>query len=273
VTVGLAIGFGSSDHLAAAYGIAVSLTMLLTTILLFVAMREIWQWSLWLALPLAGLFFCIDASFVAANSMKIAEGGWVPLAVALIVYGLLRIWHRGTMVVADVTQKEIEPIDQFLGRLSAEGVARVPGTAIFLTRTLAGTPPVLAWYVKHSRALRQHVLVLTLITESVPWFRSDDRLTIENAGPNFWRLTARYGFMERRNVPALLHDANALGCGVDLDDVTYYVGRETILPRRNGRLGWQGQIFALMQRNSPYIGQFLQLPREDVVEIGREVEL
>jgi KUP system potassium uptake protein len=275
VTVGLALGFGSSDNLAAAYGIAVSLTMLLTTVLLFVAMREVWRWPPALALAVAGLFFCIDAGFVSANLVKVREGGWVPLALAVVVYLLLTTWHRGIAIIAEVRQQDNEPLDQFLAEVTEAGVARVPGTAVFLTRNTVGTPPVMAWYVKHIRALRQDVVVLTVLTESVPWLRTDDRASVEHIGPGLWRVIGHYGFMERRDVPALLRQARIKGCMADLDDVIYYIGRETILPPpgRASRMGWRGPLFAAMQRNAAHMGQLLRLPRDDVIEIGREVEL
>jgi KUP system potassium uptake protein len=274
-TVGLTIGFGSSDNLAAAYGIAVSLTMLATTALLFVAMREVWRWPLLPALAVAGGFALVDAAFAAANLTKVVQGGWVPLALAAMVYAVLTTWHRGTVAVSERLGTMIEPADRFIARITAAGVPRVPGTAVFLTRTLRETPPVMLWHVRLNRSLHQHLLALTVQTASTPWIADADRLTVERIGSDFWRAAARYGFMERPDIPRLLHDAAALGCSVGLDDVTYYVGHETVLSRSDGAglPAWQRRLFAVMQRNSAHVGDFFNLPRNAVMEIGRQVEI
>jgi len=275
VTVGLTVGFGSSDNLAAAYGIAVSLTMLLTTALLLVAMREIWRWPWPAAAALAGLFFCIDGGFFAANALKVAEGGWVPLALAALVYLLLATWHRGTEAVAASLRAMTEPADAFIARVTAAQVARVPGTAVFLTRTSRDAPPVMLWHVKKNRALHRHLLALTVVMESVPWIDPQGRVSVERVAADFFRATARYGFMERPDVPALLRQAKGLGCAVDMDDLTYYVGHETVLarPDHQGLPRWQELLFAFMQRNAAGVSDFLNLPSDATVEIGRQVEI
>jgi KUP system potassium uptake protein len=274
-TVGLTIGFGTSDRLAAAYGIAVSLTMLLTTALLFVAMREVWRWNLALCAVVAGLFFCVEAAFAGANLFKVAEGGWVPLIFAAGVYVVLTTWHQGMVAVTEAVRSWTEPADQFIARVTVSGIPRVPGTAVFITRTLKDTPPVMVWHVKHNRALHQHLLALTMITESIPWVPQEKRLTIELIAPDFWRGTAHYGFMETPDIPALLAEVQQGGCSVDLDDVTYYVGHETVLRRADGK-GlplWREGLFAFLQRNSAHLSDFVNLPRAAVVEIGRQIEI
>jgi KUP system potassium uptake protein len=274
-TVGLTIGFGSSDALAAAYGIAVSLTMLLTTALLFVAMREIWGWSWALCGAIAGVFFTIDGAFFAANAVKVAEGGWVPLALAVLVYAVLTVWHRGTQAVAASLRAMTEPAEQFIARITAAQVPRVPGTAVFLTRTTSDAPPVMLWHVKTNRALHRHLLALTVMTESVPWVDPEARVTVERIAPDFFRATGRYGFMERPDVPALLREAKHLGCTVDMTDLTFYVGHETVLSRADhqGLPAWQEHLFAFMQRNAAQVSDFLNLPSDATVEIGRQVEI
>ena len=212
VTIALTVLFKKSDNLAAAYGIAVSATMLMTSCLLFIAMREIWRWSLWPSAALAGLFAIVDAGFFAANSMKIADGGYVPLLLAAVVYGIMLIWHRGTMAVAQRLAQKAVLVAEFLADLKARGVPRVPGTAVFLTRTTSGVPPVMIWHVRHNRALHERVLVLTVITESRPRVRAAERLTVTQEGENFWRLTARFGFVEHPDVPQLLQQSRQQGC-------------------------------------------------------------
>ena len=275
VTVGLTIGFGKSDNLASAYGIAVSLTMLMTSALLFIAMREIWQWSLLAAGTVAAFFLVIDSAFFLANLSKVAEGGYVPLILAVSVYGIMWIWHRGAGAVAQRMHEALVPVPEFLARLAENKVPRVPGTAVFLTRTERDTPPVMVWHVKHNRALHEHVLVLRVEVMSVPWVSSAERIDIEQVAPNFWRATAHYGFMERPNIPRLLARSKALGCTIDLADVTYYVGRETVVRREDGDAlpAWQERIFAVMERNAQHVSDFFSLPSDQVVEIGRQVAI
>jgi KUP system potassium uptake protein len=275
VTLGLTIGFGKSDNLASAYGIAVSTTMLMTSGLLFVAMREIWRWSLPAAVAVAGAFVCVDAAFVAANVQKIADGGYVPVALAVLVYGAMLIWHAGAQAIAVRLQETVVPIATFMVMVAECETPRVRGTAVFLTRTQQDAPPVMVWHLRHNRALHERLFVLTATTESAPWISDADRLEVEEIAPRFWRARARYGFMERPDVPALLRQAHARGCDLDLSDVTYYVGHETVVPREDDKAlpRWVEALFAFMQRNSTHVSDYFKLPRDAVVEIGREVSI
>jgi len=275
VTVALTILFRKSDNLAAAYGIAVSLTMLMTSCLLFIAMREIWKWNLAASAAVAGLFAIVDAGFFAANSMKIAEGGYVPLLLAAGVCAAMLIWHRGSVAVAHSLEQAPVSVTEFLADLRTRGVPRVPGTAVFLTRTLSGVPPVMIWHLKHNRALHEGLLVLTVVTTSRPRVRPQERIAVVREGDGFWRVTAHYGFIERPNVPKLLQEAHQLGCGARLDDVTYYVGHEHILHRERGAAmpAWQEAIFAAMVRNASHVTDYFRLPSEQVVEIGRQISI
>ena len=275
VTIGLTIGFGKSDNLAAAYGIAVSATMLMTTALLFIAMREVLQWSLPVAIAVAAVLGVIDLAFFSANVMKIAEGGYVPLLLAGAVYSIMVVWHVGAVEVARRLHDTLVPIDAFMAEVEQNRVARVPGTAVFLTRTQRDAPPVMIWHVKHNRALHERLFILTVIIQQVPWISAAERLGFQEVAPNFWRATARYGFMERPDIPALLAHAHARGCKLDLSDVTYYVGHETVVHREDGTAlpRWIEQMYAAMQRNSVHVSDFFRLPAECVVEIGREVAI
>ena len=275
VTLGLAIGFGKSDNLAAAYGIAVSATMLMTSVLLYIAMRECWRWPVWAAGAAAGLFVVIDSAFLAANLAKVIQGGWVPLLLASLVYGVMWIWHRGSVEVQRSVEAASTPLSSLLEKLHGGQIARVPGMAVFLTRVKDQTPPVMAWHVRHNRALHEYVLSLTLAVLSVPWTDPEERLKLERIDDKFWRAEARRGFMERPDIHAILAECKAKGAEVDLDDVTYYVGHETVIPRENGRgmAHWQEVLFAVMGRNAERISDYLDLPSEQVVEIGREIEI
>ena len=275
VTLGLTIGFGKSDNLAAAYGVAVSATMLMTTALLFIAMREIWRWTLPAAAAVASAFFIVDAAFLAANLAKIADGGYVPLLLAAAVYGVMLVWHMGAQAVSARLQETAVPIASFMAGIAEGRIPRVPGTAVFLTRTERDAPPVMVWHLKHNRALHERLFVLTVRTEAVPWVEDAARLRFEEIAPRFWRATARYGFMERPDIPALLRTAHTGGCGIDLSDVTYYVGHETVVPNEGVKRlpRWLEALFAAMQRNSAHVSDYFKLPRDAVVEIGREIAI
>jgi KUP system potassium uptake protein len=275
VTIALTVGFGKSDNLAAAYGIAVSATMLMTSALLLIAMREIWQWNLLASVGVAGIFLVIDTAFFVSNTLKIAEGGYVPLALAGVVYLIMWIWHRGAAAVTARIHENLIPIDTFMAKLKEDRVPRVPGTAVFLTRALRDTPPLLAWHVRHNRALQEHVLVITTQIESVPWIADDKRVTIEQEAPGFWRAGVRYGFMERPDTPRLLAQLKERGCTIDLTDVTYYVGHETVTRRQDdgGLPRWQEELFAFMERNASHVTDYFNLPSDQVVEIGRQIAI
>jgi KUP system potassium uptake protein len=275
VTVGLVLFFGKSDNLAAAYGIAVSATMLMTSALLFIAMREVWGWGLLASGAIAGAFLCVDASFFLANLVKVADGGYVPLLLASLVYGVMLIWHRGSTAVAQVLNERVIPVNEFIESIESGKIPRVPGTAVFLTRTLSGTPPFMVWHVKHNRALHEHLFVLMVVTESIPRIKESERLATIEVAPNFWRATAHYGFMERPDIPNLLKQAREQGCVLQLDDATYYVGQETIVSREDerGLAKWEEALFAAMVRNSVHVSDYFRLPSDSVVEIGRQVAI
>jgi KUP system potassium uptake protein len=203
------------------------------------------------------------------------QGGWVPLLLASLVYGVMWIWHRGVIEVQRSVESELTPLSSLLEKLHGGEVARVPGTAVFFTRVKDQTPPVLAFHVRQNKALHQYVLAVTLTVLSVPWTDPEERLTLERIDDNFWRAQARRGFMERPDIHAILAECQAKGGTIDLEDVTYYVGHETIVARENGRgmARWQEVLFAAMGRNAERISDYLELPCDHVVEIGREIEI
>jgi KUP system potassium uptake protein len=274
-TLGLIIGFRKSDNLAAAYGIAVSLTMLMTTLLLFIAMREIWKWRFVPAALVAGGLLIVDLAFVSANMIKIIDGGYIPLLFAALVYGVMLVWHKGVEAIIARLGEEGVPIETLVAKLQSGGIARVPGTAVFLTRAAKDTPAVLIWYLKHSRALQERLFILNVVAELVPWISDRDRITFNQIAPNIWRCQARFGFMQRQDIPAVLAAAHAQGCGIDLSDLTYFVGHATIVRRHEGhRLpAWFVGLFSFLDRNSTHIPDLLLLPPEQVAEIGREIEI
>jgi KUP system potassium uptake protein len=275
VTLALTVGFGKSDNLAAAYGIAVSATMLMTSVLLFIAMREVWNWPVAAAGAVAACFILIDGGFFAANMAKVLQGGWVPLLLASLVYGAMWIWHRGAAAVQMRVEAELIPLSKLIEQLTTDKIARVPGSAVFFTRAKDGTPAVMSWHVRQNRALHQYVLALTMTVVNAPRVNRQDRLTVKREADCFWRAEARLGFMEHPDIPDILSECKEKGAQIDLDDVTFYVGAETIVPAEDGKglPRWQEALFAFMGRNAARISDYLQLPYEHVVEIGREIEV
>jgi len=271
-TLVLAVNFKTSESLAAAYGIAVSLTMLLTTLLLFIAMREIWQWSLWVSLLVAGVFAVIDVGFFSANMLKVAAGGWVPLVMGGAVYAAMLIWHKGYSALLKIRQETGVPLDEVLKEMNSDQIARVPGTAVFVTPSELDVPPVLAWYVMKNRALHETVFILNVTTELVPHVPADGRVTVQEIAPRVWRARARYGFMEKPDVPYLVQRAKERGFPCDPLDVVYYVRRDRIIPRadRKGLPRIVEAIFAFLYRNAAPISEYFHMPPTKVVEMGAE---
>ncbi|OJW12490.1 MAG: potassium transporter Kup [Legionella sp. 39-23] len=274
-TVGLIIGFRKSDNLAAAYGIAVSATMLATSALLFIASREIWNWGILKTGIIVGTFLIIDTAFFGANLSKFMEGGYVPIIFAVFVYGIMLIWHTGTKAVAKRLSEVVVPINTFMTHIADEQIARVPGAAVFLTRTSEGAPSALIWHVRQNRALQKNVFILKVETKSIPWVKSSERITLKEIYPNVWRAVASYGFMERPNVPRVIRQVISKKA-LALDDMTYYVGHARIISREKGKHRlptWIGKLYAFMQRNALHESEYFQMTPDSVVEIGRQVDV
>ncbi len=235
VTLFLALFFKKSDNLAAAYGIAVSATMLMTSALLFIAMREIWNWSLLRSAAVAGAFVVVDASFFLANMAKVMDGGYVPLLLALATYSIMLIWHRGCEAIAEHVHTTSLPVEQFLARIEQEKLPRPAGVGVFLSRQSDGVPAVMDWHVRQNRSLFENCVIVTALSQQIPWVAAANRMTVEKLAPGFWRVTARYGFMERPDIPALLREAHENGVPFAFDETTYYVGHETVVTRDDGK--------------------------------------
>ncbi|RTN32612.1 potassium transporter Kup [Enterobacter asburiae] len=273
VTIGLVVFFKSSDKLAAAYGIAASLTMLMTTGLLFVAMREVWRWSLASSAVIALYFLVIDATFLFANLIKVLEGGYIPLLMAAAICTVMLIWHRGVKAVsASVGEKGVS-VDAFFAQLQQKTVPRVAGSAVFLTRTQNNIPPVMRWHVARNRALQQDVLSLTIDILNVPYVGEEQRIRVEQRAPGYWHGVAQYGFMEHPDIPRLLQGVSEINALFATDDATWYVGHETIVAGEGeaGMAAWQRHIFAFMKRNCTHVINHYHLPSDRVVEISRRV--
>jgi KUP system potassium uptake protein len=273
-TAVIVIGFGSSGSIAAAYGIAVTLTMVITVLLLYVIMRERWGWPPGAALAVTIVFLAIDVSFLGANLLKILDGGWVTLAVAALLFTLMTTWRTGRQLLgARLTARAI-PLEDFVAQVTTQAPTRVPGTAVFMTAQPRGTPPALAHNLRYNKILHQHVIVLMVTTAQRPHVGSDDRATIQALGNGIYNVRIQYGFMEDPDVPDALRLAREKGVEMDPDDLTYFLGRETILVTPEpGMAMWRERLFVLMARNAVRATGFFRLPPERVVELGVQVEM
>jgi KUP system potassium uptake protein len=273
-TLLIVIGFGSSGAVAAAYGIAVTLTMIITVLLLYIVMTERWHWPKPAALAVTVLFLSIDVAFFGANALKIMQGGWVALAVALLLFTFMTTWRTGRRLVAERLTARAIPLESFIATVASTSPLRVPGTAVFMTAQPTGTPPALAHNLRYNKILHDHVIVLTVSTAQVPHVKEEERLSIEALGQNVFNVRVQYGFMEDPDVPRVLEQARQQGLEVDIEDVTYFLGRETILvTRRRGMAIWREKLFVLMARNAVRATAFFRLPPERVVELGVQVEM
>jgi KUP system potassium uptake protein len=265
--------FGSSSALAAAYGTAVTGTMTITTILLYVVARQRWRWSRARAALLTAGFLAIDGAFLAANLLKIGHGGWVPLVIAGGVFLLMTTWKRGTDLQRFVVGQTVMPLDRFLAEVEAADIARVPGTAVFLTAHPEGTPPVLRQYLKHSKALHEEVIRLSIATRETPAVPDDERIVTEKLAGGFFRVQATYGFMETPDVPAIVRACCDLGVQADPDETSYFLGRARLLPTGPSRMqAWRKLLFAFMARNARSATEYFRIPPDRVVELGARLE-
>ena len=273
-TVFIVVGFGSSGAVAAAYGIAVTLTMVITVLLLYVVMTERWRWPKPAAVAVMILFLTIDLAFFGANALKLVQGGWVTLAVALILFTLMTTWKTGRRLVAERLTARAVPLSQFMATVYAVRPVRVPGTAVFMTAQPSGTPPALSHNLRYNKVLHQQVVVLTVATAQVPHVPSEDRVTVEPLGHDLYNMRVQYGFMEDPDVPEALAQARDQGLMLDVDDLTYFLGRETIIvTHKRGMALWREHLFVLMARNAVRATAFFRLPPERVVELGVQVEM
>jgi KUP system potassium uptake protein len=273
-TIAIVIGFGSSTALAAAYGIAVTLTMVITAVLLHVVATERWHWPRALVFAVTGVFLTVDLAFFGANAIKIAHGGWLPLVIGALLFTLMTTWKTGRQIVAQRLTARALPLEDFMARIAESRPARVPGTAVFMTAQPRGTPPALAHNLQYNKVLHEHVVTLMVTTQPVPHVAADEQTTVRALGDGVFDVVVRYGFMEDPNVPQALGLARAGGLELDPDDVTYFLGRETlIVSRAPGMARWRERLFVFMARNAVRATAFFRLPPERVVELGVQVEI
>jgi KUP system potassium uptake protein len=272
-TIGLVLGFRSSSNLAAAYGVAVSMDMVITTILaFFVAYR--WDWFPRTAAVIAVLLLVVDLAFFGANVFKIPDGGWYPLVVAGLIFFIMGTWRRGRELVARHLRGDTEPLEDFIESIDDSAV-RVGGTAVFMTNAGSKTPPMLLHHLRHNRVLHDQVILLTVHTLDVPRVPAADRLKIESLGKGVHRMQVYYGFMQASNVPVALRFASEFGLEADLDETTFYVGRVSLIPTRKvrGMMVWREHVFAFMALNATGATAYYNIPPDRVVELGLQVEI
>ncbi|MFM2151875.1 MAG: potassium uptake protein, partial [Pseudomonadota bacterium] len=270
----LVVGFRSSTNLAAAYGIAVTCTMAITTVLFFFVLRELWNWPPWSASLLCGLFLAVDLAFLGANAVKFFDGGWVPLLTAVVIYALMTTWKSGRTELSAKLRGMALPLDVFLEDFGRKTWTRVPGTAVFMAGNLEGVPPSLLHNLKHNKVIHQRVVLLTVATEEVPVVPEKDRLQVEELVPGFWRMVAHYGFMEDPHIPNLLQLAQKRhGLSFKMMDTTFFLGRETLVTVQNGIRSLRARLFQSMSVNARSATSFFHLPPNRVIELGAQIEL
>jgi KUP system potassium uptake protein len=271
--VGLVVSFRSSTNLAAAYGVAVTTTMVITAILLFFVMRERWRWSLPVAAGLTGLFLVIDVTFFAANIIKVPAGGWFPLVVGAILFLVMTTWKMGRLKMTAAMKRGDLPIERFIGSIATHPQLRVPGTAAYLFPDPGVTPPALLANLRHNEVLHETVVLVAVQTSSIPRVPQVRRATVHDLGEGFVQVVLHFGFLDEPNVPRALANIVDPEFGFDSDDAAYFIGRETILTKSRGLERWRTGLFALMHRNSSSAVQYYSLPPEQVIEIGRQIAL
>jgi KUP system potassium uptake protein len=271
--VGLVISFRSSTALAAAYGVAVTTTMVITTLLLYFVMRERWRWPRAKALSLTSLFLVVDLAFFSANIVKVPAGGWFPLVVGAVVFTIMTTWKSGRRQLTATLKRGELPIERFIGSIAAHPQLRVPGTAVYLFPDPGVTPPALLANLRHNEVLHETVVLVAVQTSNVPRVPQVRRATVHDLGEGFAQVVLHFGFMDEPDVPAALANIVDPEFGFDPEDATYFVGRETIINTSKGIQRWRAALYALMHRNSSSAIQYFRLPPEGVIEIGKQVTL
>lgn len=268
------IGFKSSSNLAAAYGIAVTGTMLIDTLLALIVAVRLWRWKPWVAFLVGAVFLSIDIAFFSANIIKIPHGGWFPLVLGVIIFTLLTTWRKGRVLLMAQLKADGIALKPFISSIAAHPPLRVQGSAVFMTANLDAVPHALLHNLKHNKVLHERNIVLTVETLEVPFADAGSRILIENLGNDFYCLRLRFGFAEEPNVPRLLESCEAKGLPFDMMDTTFFVSRETLVPTdRPGMPLWRDKLFAFMSRNSQSATAFFQIPGNRLIELGTQIEI
>jgi KUP system potassium uptake protein len=268
----LVLGFHSSSNLAAAYGVSITTTMLLTTLLFYVVARWQWNWNRWAVAALTGVFLIVDLAFLGANFTKIFHGGWFPLLVSSVIFVLMHTWSSGRETLARRMKENAVPLASLLASIREHPPARVQGTAFFMSGNTVGTPPALLHNLMHNKVLHERVVILNVRTEEIPHVPEDEQLSIDCLDLDIWRITLRFGFMDDPNVPLALQRIASPEFQFDPLKSSFFLGRETILASK-GHSWWRQTLFAWMSRNARDATSFFRLPPNRVVELGSRVVL
>jgi KUP system potassium uptake protein len=266
--------FRSSGNLAAAYGIAVTTDMLITTVLTFFVIRYSWKYPLWLCLAATGAFFVVDFAFFASNLLKLFDGGWFPLAIGGGVFILMATWKDGRRLLNDKLRADAIDLTSFLEAVFVSPPARVAGTAVFLTAETGTVPNALLHNLKHNKVLHEINLFVTVCNHEVPWIGLDKRLQIDSLGHDCWQVVIHYGFKNSPDVPKALQQLRGRGCELDAMTTSYFLSRDIVIPTIGGGMAqWREKLFAQMHHNASGAAEFLQLPNNAVVELGSKIEI
>jgi KUP system potassium uptake protein len=270
----LVLGFRSSDNLAAAYGIAVTLAMLIDSILIAVVMRRLWNWPQPLAVAIAVPLVLIDLALLSSNALKIPDGGWFPLVIGAAVFTLLTTWKRGRALVAERLAEDALPLDAFIASIEVAPPTRVEGTAVFMTSAPDRVPHALLHNLKHNKVLHERVVFLTVVTRDIPYVPDDERIEIAPLGCDFYRFLAFTGFKDDPDIPELLDAAGRRGFAFDMMETSFFVSRETLIPTvGTGMAMWRERLFASMSKNAVKASDFFHVPTNRVVELGTQLEI
>ena len=273
-TIAIVVGFASSGALAAAYGIAVTMTMVITALLLHVVMLERWRWSPAVAWCVTSVFLAIDVAFLLANVVKILSGGWLPLVIGAFLFALMTTWKTGRRLVAERLTARAVPLEDFVRAIDTQSSHRVPGTAVFMTAQPRGTPPALAHNLRYNKVLHEHVAVLCVVTSPVPQVPLAEQVQVQDMGHGVYNVRVLCGFMQEVDVPGAVRQAASLGAALDDADITYFLGRETLVVSDHpGMATWREHLFVFMTRNAVRATAFFRLPAERVVELGVQIEM
>lgn len=273
-TIALVLGFKSSSNLAAAYGIAVTSTMVITTILLSVAMVKLWKWSKLVVFFVITFFLIIDLSFWGANLLKVLQGGWVPLTMGAVIYFLMTTWHNGRKNLLNKIHEQTLSIENFVTEFLSIRMIAIPGTAIYMSSSSTGTPPPLIKNITHNRLLHKQVVILTIKFHKVPHIRLEERIQIEQPTEGFYRVIANYGFMDITNIQQIIELLDKQGIKIKMEKTTFFLGRETLIPKKKNLFEMiRDKIFILMSNNSQRATDFFNIPPTRVYEVGTQVEL
>lgn len=271
--IALVVIFKNSSNLASAYSIAVTGTMVITTILFTTAAMYLWNWSKLKAFSLLVVFLVVDLSFFSANLSKIIHGGWIPLAIGTIIFIVMTTWKRGREYLGEMMLQASKPLASFFAEIT-EKTARVPGTAVFMTLSRDIAPSVLLHHFKHNKSLHEKIILLSVLTKHVPEISNIDRVRVTELEHGFFKIVAAYGYMETPDITEIMEIAASSGLIVDMDDISYYLGRETFLTNGDLRMAsWRKKLFVLLSKNARSATEFFRVPPDRVIEIGFQIKI